>query len=199
MPRQPSKKEQALITAQPIDPVIHLFRGQRIILDAELARIYGVSTKRLNEQAKRNRQRFPVDFMFQLTAKESNSVTGSRSQFATGSESNLRSQIATSRSHGGRRYLPYAFTEHGAVMAANVLNTERAIIMSVYVVRAFVKLRELLGSSEELAKKLDELERKLTARQNVHEKAILQLFSQMRELLRPPPPQTEPKRQRIGF
>jgi hypothetical protein len=187
--------------------VIRLIRGQRVILDAELARIYGVTTKRLNEQVKRNRQRFPSDFMFQLTAKESNSVSDSRSQtaalnrsqFATGSETNLRSQIATSRSHGGRRYTAYAFTEHGVVMAANVLNSERAVVMSVYVVRAFVKLRELLASSDELAKKLVELERKLTARQDVHEKAILQLFSQIRKLLRPPPPpQPQPKRRRIG-
>jgi hypothetical protein len=95
--------------------------------------------------------------------------------------------------------LPYAFTEHGAVMAANVLNSERAVVMSVYVVRAFVKLRELLGSNAGLAKKLDELERNLTARQDVHEKAILQLFSQIRELLRSPPPQSQPKRRRIVF
>jgi hypothetical protein len=207
MPKQPSKKQQALITAELIDPVIRVVRGQRIILDAELARIYGVTTKRLNEQVKRNRQRFPVDFMFQLTAKESNLIyqstsqgaSANRSQFATGSESNLRSQIATSRSHGGRRSQPYAFTEHGVVMAANVLNSDRAVVMSVYVVRAFVRLRELLGSSVELGKKLDELERKLTARQDVHEQAILQLFSQVRELLHPPPPQPQPKGRRIGF
>jgi hypothetical protein len=191
VPKQLSKKEQALVTAEFIDPVIRSIRGQRIILDAELARIYGVTTKRLNEQVKRNHQKFPSDFMFQLTTKES--------KLESDSESNLKSQIATSRSHGGRRSLPYAFTEHGVVMAANVLNSKRAVVMSVYVVRAFVKLRELLGSSVGLEKKLDELERKLTARQDVQDKAILQLFSQIRELLHPPPPQPVPKRRRIGF
>ena len=111
-----------------------------------------------------------------------------------------RSQIATgSQKHRDSRFLPYAFTEHGAVMAANVLNSERAVAMSVYVVRAFVKLREVLASNDELVKKLDDLERKLTGRLDIHEKAILQLFAQIRELLRPPPPQPKPKRRRIGF
>ena len=97
------------------------------------------------------------------------------------------------------KYLPYAFTEHGAVMAANVLNSERAVAMSVYVVRAFVKLREVLAGTEELAKKLDDLERKLTGRLDTHEKAIIELFARIRKLLQPPPPQTESKRRRIGF
>ena len=144
----------------------------------------GVTTKRLNEQVNRNLERFPADFMFRLTTKEGEV---------------LRSQIATSASQGGRRYLPYAFTEHGAVMAANLVNSERAVAMSVYVVRAFVKLREVLSSTDKLAKQLDDLERKLTSRQNLHEKAILQIFAQMRDLLRPAPPQPEPKRRRIGF
>jgi hypothetical protein len=104
--------------------VISLIRGEKVILDVDLARLYGVTTSRLNEQVRRNRQRFPEDFVFQLTAEES---------------AILRSQIATSKSRGGRRYLPYAFTEHGAIMAANVLNSTRAV--SVQVVRAFVKLR----------------------------------------------------------
>jgi hypothetical protein len=197
MTKRASKKEQAFSAVEIVDPLIRFIRGQRIILDFDLARIYGVTTKRLNEQVKRNRQRFPSDFMFQLTMKESNSMFSyPRSQFATLN----RSQIATgSQKHRDPRFLPYAFTEHGVVMAANVLNSERAVVMSVYVVRAFVKLRELLGSSVELAKKLDELERKLTTRQDVHEKAIVQLFSQIRELLRPPPPQQQPKRRRIGF
>jgi hypothetical protein len=161
-----------------------------------LAEIYGVTTKRLNEQIKRNRERFPSDFMFRLTAAEAQAVQVSRSQSATLN----RSQIATgSQKHRDPRYLPYAFTEHGAVMAANVLNSERAVAMSVYVVRAFVKLREVLASTDELAKKLEHLERKLTSRQNLHEKAILRLFAQMKDLLRPAPPQPEPKRRRIGF
>ena len=136
-----------------VEPLIHEIRGEKVILDSDLARLYGVATKRLNEQVKRNRERFPDDFMFQLTAKESaasrsqNAASSSqavapkasrtdRSQIATGSKSRsvLRSQNATSSSHGGRRYLPYAFTEHGAIMAANILNSPRAVQMSVFVV-----------------------------------------------------------------
>ena len=199
MPKRSPNKKQALAKLGPIEPVIRLIRGPRVILDADLAGIYDVTTKRLNEQIKRNVERFPIDFMFRLTADEAQVPKGSRSQSATGSQADLRSQIATSKSHGGRRYPPYAFTEHGAVMAANVLNSERAVAMSVFVVRAFVKLREVLASTDELAKKLDDLERKLTSRQNVHEKAIMQLFAQIRDLLPPPPPQPEPKRRRIGF
>src|SRR5437870_564131 len=193
MRNRSSKTKQALVTTEPVEPVIRVIRGQRVILDSDLARIYGVTTKRLNEQVKRNRQRFPDDFMFRLTRAEGMSLT---SQIAISN----RSQIATgSQKHRDPRALPYAFTEHGAVMAANVLNSGRAVAMSVYVVRAFVKLREVLASTEELAKKLDDLERKLTGRLDVHEKAILQLFAQIRELLRPPPPQPKPKRRRIGF
>jgi len=114
--------------------------------------------------------------------------------------STLMLQIATSKKgRGGYRKLPYAFTEHGAVMAANVLNSERAVAMSVYVVRAFVKLREVLASTAELAQKLDILERKLTSRLDVHEKAIVEMFTQIRKLLKPSPPQPEPKRRPIGF
>ena len=193
MPRNSPKSKQALTTIEPIEPVIHVIRGQRVILDSDLARIYGVTTKRLNEQVKRNRERFPADFMFRLIQDEWQNLT---SQIAISN----RSQIATgSQKHRDPRALPYAFTEHGAVMAANVLNSERAVAMSVYVVRAFVKLREVLASSDELAKKLDDLERKLTGQLDTHEKAIIELFAQIRRLLKPPPPQPEPKRRRIGF
>ena len=156
-----------------------------MILDSDLARIYGVTTARLNQQINRNIERFPQDFLFKL----------SRDEF-----DGLMLQNATSkRGRGGRRKLPYVFTEHGAVMAANVLNSERAVAMSVYAVRAFVKLREVLASTEDLAKKLDDLERNLTGRLDIHEKAIIELFAQIRKLLKPPPPQPEPKRKRIGF
>src|SRR5277367_6568172 len=111
-----------LVLLKPVEPRILVLRGTRVILDSELAELYGVQVKRLNEQVKRNAKRFPQDFMFQLSGKE---------------VKNLRSQFATSRSgHGGRRHLPYAFTEHGAIMAATVLSTKRAIEMSVFVVRA---------------------------------------------------------------
>jgi len=185
MPKRSSKNKQALATIEPIEPVISMIRGQRVILDSDLAKIYGTSTTRLNEQVKRNKNRFPSDFLFELTEHEWKS---------------LMSQIAISKKgRGGRRKLPYVFTEHGAVMAANVLNSERAVAMSVYVVRAFVKLREVLASTSELAEKLDALERKLAGRLNVHEKAIIELFAQIRKLLKPPPPQPQPKRRRIGF
>ena len=177
----------------PIEPVIHVIRGSRVILDVDLAAIYGVTTKRLNEQVKRNRERFPEDFMFRLTSSELRELDYSASQ-DTGRN---RSQIATSsQKHRDRRFRPYAFTEHGAVMAATVLNSERAVAMSLYVVRAFVKLRETLAETKELAHKLDKLERKLTGRLDVHEKAILKLFAQIKDLLKPPPPQS---RKRIGF
>ena len=121
---------------------IHLIRGQRVMLDADLAAMYGVSTKRLNEQVRRNMKRFPEAFMFQLTDEEFQ---------------NLRSQFATS-SWGGRRYPPYAFTEHGAVMAASVLNTEAAVQASIFIVKAFVQLRNMVGMYHELEQRLTELE-----------------------------------------
>ena len=164
--------------------VILVVRDEKVILDSDLAPLYGVETRALIQAVKRNNRRFPLDFMFQLTRKEFDA---------------LRSQFVISKGSGGRRHLPYAFTEHGAVMAANVLNSERAVVMSVYVVRAFVELREVLIGNSDLSQKLDELERKLTARQNVHEKAILQLFAQMRNLLGPQPTQTSPTRKEIGF
>jgi hypothetical protein len=131
-------------------------RGHRVLLDADLADLYGVTTKRFNEQVRRNRERFPEDFMFQPTHDE---LAISRSQIATSSSSMW----------GGRRYPPYAFTEHGAIMAATILNSGRAVEVSVYVVRAFVRLREVLASNKELAKKLEKLERKLDS----HEQAIV--------------------------
>jgi hypothetical protein len=157
---------------------ILIVRGQRVLLDADLARFYGESTKRLNQQVRRNRERFPEDFMFELTAEE----------FA-----DLRLQSATSSAgHGGRRYAPLAFTEHGAIMASMVLNSERATALSVYVVRAFVELRALIGSNKELAAKVHALERKVS----VHERSIGQLADAMSELLAAPAP---PPKRPIGF
>jgi phage regulator Rha-like protein len=167
-----------------IEQRIHTSRGVRVILDSDLAALYGVPTKRLNEQYRRNRKRFPEDFAFQLTAEEANS---------------LRSQIATSSSHGGRRYRPYAFTEYGALMAANILNSARAVQMSIFVVRAFAKMREALRGTPELAKKLATLEKKLTARLDVHEAAIVQVLREVMQILNPPPPPPESPRRRIGF
>jgi phage regulator Rha-like protein len=178
------KTKTSVIPQQPVEDFIHLIRGQRIILDADLARVYGVPTKRLNEAVKRTLERFPSDFAFLLKPQE---------------VASLRSQIATSKRRGGRRYLPRAFTEYGAIMAANVLNSPRAVQMSVFVVRAFVKMREVLAQNGELAKKLAELERRLTDRLDVHEKAIVHILDEIKKLMEPLPPQPEPKRRAIGF
>ena len=185
-----------------IAPVIRTIRGQKVILDSDLARIYGVTTKRLNEQVKRNAKRFPSDFLFQLTGYELESLTPMRSQFATASEPSktIRSQNATAYKRNVR-FLPYAFTENGAVMAANVLNSPAAVRMSVFVVRAFVKMRELLGGTKELAKQLADLEKKLTARLDGHEVAIIEVLRRVMDVLDPPPPPPEPEqpKRRLGF
>jgi hypothetical protein len=168
---------------QSIAQVIRMIRGQRVLIDSELAALYGVTTKRLNEQVKRNSRRFPADFMFQLNLEE---VAGLRSQFATSKGSDSR---------GGRRYRPYAFTEHGAIQAANVLNSARAVEMSIYVVRAFVQLRELLASNVELARRLDVLEARIEKKLTGHDEAIAAMLSAIRQLMNSP---AHPRRG-IGF
>ena len=193
------KKASETLTLEPVEPLIHVLRGERIILDVDLARIYGVPTKRLNEQVKRNSERFPADFAFRLASDEAVKLLRSGSQIATGPEGNLKSQSATSSSgHGGRRKLPFAFTEHGAIMAANVLNSRQAVQMSVFVVRAFVKMRAVLSDDRQLARKLAELEKELKSRLNLHETAIVEVLQRVMEIL-DPPPQPEPKRRQIGF
>jgi len=185
--------------AQAIEPMILNIRDQKVILDADLARIYGVPTKRLNEQVRRNADRFPPDFAFVITDQE---VTNLKSQIATSSLSVNPSQFATGSTHGGRRKLPVAFTEHGAIMAANVLRSKQAIQMSVFVVRAFIRMRQMLIAQKDLARKLAELERKLTARLDVHETAITEVLRKIMELLSPPQErehEPEPPKKRIGF
>ncbi|MGB7602539.1 MAG: ORF6N domain-containing protein [Candidatus Sulfotelmatobacter sp.] len=160
-----------------VESRILLLRHQRVILDADIAELYGVPVKVLNQQIKRNQKRFPADFVFQLSSKEYEAL---RSQFVTSKET-----------RGGRRYLPYAFTEHGAIMAATVLNSERAVEMSVFVVRAFVRLRELLANNRKLAGKIDELEDRL----DTHDSTIQDLIEAIKELMTP----QDPPRKRIGF
>lgn len=178
----PTKKSKNSALAESVDSRIFLLRNHKVILDRDLAELYGVPVKHLNQQVKRNRERFPTDFIFQLSPKEIES---------------LRSQIVTSKSgRGGRRYAPYAFTEHGAIMAATVLNSKRAIEMSVFVVRAFVRLREMLTNNKstnnkKLADKLNELEDRL----ETHDSAIEELIEALRELMAPP----EPSLGKIGF
>jgi hypothetical protein len=181
---------------KPLDSIIQTIRDQKVILDADLAEIYGIQTQRLNEQVKRNADRFPGDFMFQLTAKEwihLKSQIAISSLEVSGYESNMisRAQFVTG-SHGGRRTLPYAFTEHGALMAANVLNSPQAVKMSVYVVRAFIKQRELLMAQADVLKKLGEMDAKLLK----HDDVLRLIWRELQPLLNPPP--TPPKPQ-IGF
>lgn len=169
-----SKKKALTI---PVESRILYIRGEKVILDSDLAQLYGVPVKQLNQAVKRNQERFPKDFMFQLTAKENEA---------------LRSQIVTSNEgRGGRRYLPYAFTEHGAIMAATVLNSPKAVEMSVFVVRAFVRLRQMLATNRQLATKIDELERKL----ETHDTAIQDLIEAIKALMAP----EEGPRRKIGF
>lgn len=168
----PKKANSALI---PIERQIITLRGVRVIVDDSLAAIYGVSTKRLNEQVKRNRDRFPEDFCFQLTVRELNSM---RSQNATASRRNVR-------------YRPYVFTEHGAIMAANILKSKRAVNMSIFVVRAFVRFRETMIAHRDLADKLKELEQKV----GQHDEQMQAIIEAIRQLMTKP---DKPKRQ-IGF
>jgi phage regulator Rha-like protein len=170
-------RAETLIPVGRIEERILLIRGQRVMLDADLAELYGVNTKRLNEQVKRNRARFPEDFMFQLT-------TGEKTEVVANCDHLKRLRFSP--------VLPNAFTEHGAIMVASVLNTQRAIQVSVFVVRAFVKLREMLATHKELAQKLADLERKLEN----HDGAIRSLMVAIRQLMQPPEPK---KRRPIGF
>lgn len=178
-----------------IERRIYSIRGIRVILDADLAVLYGVSTKRLNEQFRRNRKRFPDDFAFQLSVVE---VANLRSQIATLKRDDPTdtlnwSQFATSSSrHRGRAYRPWAFTEHGALQAANILNSANAVHMSVYVIRAFVKMREHLATNAAILKRLAEIDNGLL----VHDSALRDIYQKLLPLLSPPP---VPAKKRIGF
>jgi hypothetical protein len=170
-------KQNAIVPIERIGQQIFLIRGQKVMFDVHLARLYGVPTKRLKEQVRRNRQRFPGDFLFRLTGEE----------FL-----NLRSHFATSRKeHGGTRYLPFAFTEQGVAMLSSVLNSERAIQVNIAVMRAFVKIREFFSTHKDLARKLEKLERKY----ETHDSQIKTVFEAIRQLMAPP----EKPKHKIGF
>jgi hypothetical protein len=167
----------AMIAVRKVDSKIFVLRGQRVILDSDLAELYGVQVRHLNQQVKRNAKRFPLAFRFQLSPHEWKI---------------LRSQnVISSEGHGGARYRPYAFTEHGAIMAATVVNSERAIEMSVFVVLAFVRMRRAIAGNRNILTKLAELERRLES----HDTDIQDLMEAIRELMSP----AEPTRSRIGF
>jgi hypothetical protein len=177
-----SKVSHSAVSVERVSRVIVTLRGQRVILDRDLAAIYGVTTGRLNEAVKRGARRFPKDFMFRLTREE---AERSRSQFA----------ILKGARGQNIKYLPHAFTEHGAIQVANVLSSPRAIQMGIYVVRAFVKLRELLVSNKELAHRLDALEVRIEKKLTTHDEAIAAMLSAIRQLMNPP----LPRRRGIGF
>jgi hypothetical protein len=181
-----------------LEPLIYTVRGHRVILDADLARLYGVATKRLNEATRRNRIRFPADFAFRLDGAE---LSNLRSQSATSSLQPVDSEIkermwsqfaATSRRRHGAAFLPWAFTEHGALMAANILRSGRAVHMSIYVIRAFVRLREQVAANTAILKRLAEIDRTLLQ----HDASLRDIYRKLLPLLQPAP---EPPKRRIGF
>jgi phage regulator Rha-like protein len=179
----------------PVLPPIHTVRGQRVVLDSDLAALYEVSTKVFNQTIRRNVARFPPDFLFQVTEEE---FTVLRSQFVTSSPEEsrvLRSQIVTlevDRRGRHRKYRPFAFTEHGAIMAATILRSERAVAMSVYVVRSFVRMREELMTSAIIFKRLAQIDKKLLE----HDVVLQDIVEKLLPLLNPPP---DPPKRRIGF
>lgn len=167
-----------LVPAERIERAILLIRGQKVMLDSDLAELYGVETRALIQAVKRNSERFPEDFVFQLTSEEVGI---------------LRSQsVMSSMGHGGRRSSPYAFTEQGVAMLSSVLRSRRAIEVNIAIMRAFVRLREILATNKDLAAKLDELERKL----GEHDEHFQVVFEAIRQLMAPPPTS---KSRRIGF
>jgi phage regulator Rha-like protein len=177
------EKSNSLVPVEYIEDVILLVRGEKVIIDADLAKLYGVTTKRLNEQVRRNRERFPRDFMFQLTLEEKAKVVANCDHL---------SKLKFSK------VLPYVFTEHGAVMVANVLNNPRAVQMSVFVVRAFVRMRGMLSDTRELARQLAALEKELKERLDVHEVAIVSILQRVMDLI-DTPTSPDPPRKHIGF
>ena len=198
-PQKSHTQRKALAPASAIEAAIQSLRGERVILDADLAKIYGVETRRLNQTIKRNREKFPSDFLFQLSADEVEATM--RSQFVIASprvKRPMRSQFVIA-SKRNVRHLPFAFTEHGAIMAANILNSPQAVQMSVFVVRAFVKMRSTFTDTRELARKLAALEAELKARLDTHESAIVDVLQHVMALLDPPPPPAELPQREMGF
>ena len=168
---------------------ILLLRGHPVIIDADLAALYGVTTKRLNEQVRRNQERFPEDFLHKITVEE---IVNLKSQIATSSYKSIFFSNLRKSSWGGRRNLPFAFTEHGALMAANVLSSPKAVQMSLFIIRAFVKQREELSANQAILKHLAEIDKSLL----MHDAALHDLYRKLLPLLEPPP--AKPRRP-IGF
>lgn len=195
-PREEKMAPKRAASTERLEPLIFKTRERRVLLDEDLARLYGVPTHRFNEAFKRNRHRFPEDFAFQLSHEELENL---RSQIAISSSQSLdlattsaKSARLAIRSHGGRRYRPWVFTEHGALMAANILRSEKAARMSVFVVRAFVRLREQIAANTAILKRLAEIDKTLLE----HDSALRDLYRKLLPLLQPPP---EPRKRSIGF
>src|SRR2546428_5387007 len=184
------EKFKSPVSVEQIDGMIRTIRGVRVMLDGDLANIYGVPTFRFKEALKRSRPRFPRDFMFQLTREEFDSL---KSQNAMSKPGNSSQFAMSSGKHRGTAYRPYAFTEHGALQAANVLRSQRAVHMSVFVIRAFVKMREQLATNAAILKRLAEIDKELL----VHDSALRDIYQKLLPLLSPPP--EPPPRRRIGF
>jgi len=186
------------VADEPLDPLIFSMRGQRVILDQDLARVYGVPTKALNQAVKRNADRFPTDFAFQLSGSEianlkSQSVTSGENSSVNQRDKEMWSQsVTTSQKYRRSAFFPWAFTEHGALMAANILRSERAVQMSIFVTRAFVRLREHVAANAAILKRLAEIDKTLLQ----HDAALRDVYRRLQPLLAPPP---EPAKRRIGF
>ncbi|MGA7967123.1 MAG: ORF6N domain-containing protein [Terriglobales bacterium] len=177
--------QKVTVLTRRVESKILVMRGRKVILDSELAELYGVEVKRLNQQVKRNKERFPSDFVFRVNEKDL------RLQIATSKGASERGAKEENATRGGRRYLPFAFTEHGAIMAATVLNSKRAVDMSIFVVRAFVRMRETLATNQKIFAKLKELENKV----GDHDAQIQEIVEAIQEMMKPP---TAPGR-KIGF
>jgi hypothetical protein len=189
------RKRKSPTAALTIDAVIRTVRGERVILDSDLAKIYGVETRVLKQAVRRNREKFPPDFLFELTMPEATNLQRS----GPSADPNSRSQNVTLKQGENVKHLPFAFTEHGAIMAANILNSPQAVQMSVFVVRAFIKMRSALTDTRELARKLSSLEKELTSRLDSHESAIVDVLQRIMALLEPPPPAPELPQKEMGF
>jgi len=181
--------QKVTVLTKRVESRILLMRGKKVILDSDLAELYGVEVKRLNQQVKRNAERFPEDFVFRVKKEDL------RLQIATSKIAGARAASKRGRIRGGRRYLPFAFTEHGAIMAATVLNSKRAVEMSIFVVRAFVQMRETLATNQKIVAKLRELEERI----GKHDANIQEIVGAIREMMKPAVPPAVKRGRRIGF
>lgn len=194
--RAAAKSSGSLVPLERIEQAIYLIRGQRVMLDSDLAAFYAVETAALNRAVKRNRARFPEDFCFQLASAEFDALRCQIGILNEAGNADRSDMPGISRRGKHRKYRPYAFTEHGAIMAASVLHSERAVQVSVLVVRAFVRLRQILAEHRDLARRIEALEREFVHKTDEHEAHIRRIYEILDDLMNPPAP---PRKGRIGF